>query len=275
MTTFQAILQAIVHCVFELLPIGGAMTGVQLLSHALSWQAPSECFEGVLLFVGAFALFFYFRHDWASIISNLLRVLVYRKFPSSLDERLSLFITMSAIPPLLAHTYLQPFIPEFLKTPLGTAIMILLGALPLWFGQRFSRKNRGMFDWNPLDAFLIGVGQAFYIFPGMGRQTGALVFGLFRNYNLESLMKYIFLAATPLMAGRAFAKLHGFEFLSSEPVENMSWLSVGAAGVVSFASYLLLLGAISKQAQAKEDSRGILIRVLLGISAAAWFWFKS
>lgn len=275
MTTFQAILQAILHTVTELLPLGGGETWTHLLRETLGWHAPNIAFQGILYFSIFMALIFFFRHDWASILSNLVSVILYRRLPSSLDERLSLFITLSILPALGARQYLKPFLPEAFFLPVVASALILVGAIPLALGKKLSRQNKGMFDWNPWDALWIGVGQTFYLIPGIGQQTGALSIGMLRNYTPEALIKYVFLSATPLFAIRALSRLQTFEFLSIEPVEGMSWLSVGASTLVAFATGVLLLGALAKQAQAKEYGKMVMIRLVLGTTGVIWFWLQT
>src|SRR4051794_11037055 len=80
MTTFQAIVYATLHGISEFLPISSKAHHI-LIPYLIGWQPPPEQFFGTLAIGSSLALLIYFRHDWASMISCFLQVLIYRKRP--------------------------------------------------------------------------------------------------------------------------------------------------------------------------------------------------
>jgi hypothetical protein len=52
------------------------------------WAPPPTVFIGAMSFAAFLAVFFYFIHDWASLISNFIQLIIYRRKPMTLDEKL-------------------------------------------------------------------------------------------------------------------------------------------------------------------------------------------
>ncbi|MGZ3697932.1 MAG: undecaprenyl-diphosphate phosphatase, partial [Bdellovibrionota bacterium] len=87
MSTFQAIVYGIIHGFTEFLPVSSS-AHQSLVPFLLGWQAPNGPLFGAFA-IGTFAaLMVYFRHDWASMISCFIQVILFRKRPMTLDERL-------------------------------------------------------------------------------------------------------------------------------------------------------------------------------------------
>src|SRR3989338_6596286 len=97
MTTFEGIIYGIVHGITDFLPLGG--NGHDILIPAVTGlHAPTGAALGAISLGSLLALLIYFRHDWASMISSFLQVVIFRKYPMTLDERLPFFIIEATIP---------------------------------------------------------------------------------------------------------------------------------------------------------------------------------
>src|SRR4051812_21452469 len=106
MTTFQAIIYGILHGFTELLPLGAEAHRI-LLSYVTGWSEPTGPLLGALLLGSALALLIYFIHDWASMLSSLLQIVIYRRKPMTVDERMPLFVMLATIPVATAWYYLH------------------------------------------------------------------------------------------------------------------------------------------------------------------------
>src|SRR6188768_4265884 len=106
MTLFQAVVHSVLHGFAEFLPIS-VSAHHSLLAYVLGWPAPAGAAMGAMGLGASLALLVHFRHDWASMISSFLTVLIYRKKPMTLDERLPIFILVATLPVLGAWYYLQ------------------------------------------------------------------------------------------------------------------------------------------------------------------------
>ncbi len=221
------------------------------------------------------ALLVYFKHDWASMISSFLQVIIFRKRPMSLDERMPFFILVSAIPTVATWYYLHEQTASLRTDPLIVAAILAGAGLPLWFADTMSRKNKGMFDWNWLDAFVTGVLQTLFVVPGAGRMMGGLTGAGFRNYNREAAGKFVLFAATPLLAGSMISRLREVDFHSAMPMADMSWLSFYLAMAISFLTGLIGIGAFMKHIQRNGMGQYFIYRCMVAAAVGITFWLRN
>lgn len=274
MTTFQAILYGIVHGFSEFLPVSSAAHG-KLVAYMLGWPAPEGALTGALALGGFLAGLIYFRHDWASIISSFLQVIIFRKKPMTLDERLPLFLALTALPAGLAWFYSREWLAGIEWTPPLLAAVLVVSGMPLLFAESFGRKNKGMFDWSWFDCLFIGVWHVGTFVPGWGQITGALQGSLLRNYNREAAAKYGLFALTPILGATAFLKLRGVNLGDASPAEGLSWLSFAMATATTFFTGLLAIGGLMRQLQKKSVSGFFGYRLFAASALIAVYWLRN
>lgn len=273
-TTFQAIVYAVIQGFSEFLPVS-ARAHQLAVPYLLNWPAPPEALLAAISIGALMAALVFFIHDWASMISSLLRVLLYRKKPMTLDERMPLFILLTAIPLALSWHPIEMRLNALEWSPLLISGSLAIFALPLWFSDSFSRKNRAIYDWNALDATWVGIFQIGTLLPGLGRTTGALMSGLLRNYRRDAAAKFTFYAAVPMLAASASLHLRGVQHGVGAPSPEVSWLSFWVALIVAFLSGLLAIGGLMKHLQSKGVGQYIAYRFILAATLAAVFWLRN
>jgi undecaprenyl-diphosphatase len=273
MTTFQAIIYGIVHGFTEFLPIS-ASAHQALVPYLLNWPEPSGAFLAALYLGAALSIFVYFIHDWASIISSFIQIILFRKKPMTLDERLPLFLVCTGIPLVIAQFYLKPVIDRMDWDPLLVAGVLALGGWPLYFAEKRSRKNKGMFDWNWLDALIVGISGIFIFVPGFGAPESFIPGALLRNYNRDSATKYGFFMMFPLLATGAYVHFQDV-VLHGGPASDLTWLSFGAATIVTFFSGLLAIGGLVKHVHRNGFGQYVFYRTLLAAATGVVFWIRS
>ena len=273
MSTFQAIIFSIIHGFAEFLPISSSAHDI-LVPYLLGWPTPEGAFSGALALGAFLSLFIYFRHDWAAIISTFLGVLIYRKKPMTLDERMPLFLAVTTAPIAIAWYYLHERIEELSWSPLVVAISLAVFGLPMVVGETMSRKNKNMFDWNGLDTLVVGLGQLLWIVPGCGRPAGQLPAAFFRNYSREAAVKYGLFAATPVLLASAIHLLRPVDFHAAQPMPDLSWLSFSVAVVVTMLSGLLAIGGLMRHVQRKGFGQYAVYRVLMALAVGVTLWLR-
>ena len=274
MTTFQAVIYAIIHGATEFLPLSAQAHDI-LVSYLIEWPRPESALQTAFSIGSFFAVFLYFRHDWASMISCLLQVMIYRRKPMTADERLPFFILLSTIPMALMAIYLNQHPAIFEWTPLWVACTLAAVSLPLAFFDYWNRKIKNMCDWNWIDASIVGIAQATALFPGWDPVSAILLAAFFLNYKREPAVKYAFFVLTPILGTRAVVGLKEIDFHSSQPMVDLSWLSFGVAIVITFLVSLLIIGGFLGQVQQKGISKYLAYRCLLGAAAAALYWYRT
>jgi len=277
MTTFHAVVYGIIYGFSQFLPVSADAHGA-FLPILFGWPALPVPLLGALNFAGFLALFVYFRHDWASLISSLLQIIVYRRRPTAIDERLPLFIFLACLPLAAAWYYLKGPIHELPWTPTLLSLAFIAMGLPLWFFESYSRKNKTMSDWNWTDSLLIGLAQITMLIPGAGLQTGSLSAALSRNYNREAAAKFSFFLGLPILGILSIVQLRGLDLhAASGPAPDLSWISFWISMVVCFFTSLLAIGGLMKNLQRNKGFKQYAIyRLLLGIVVigAARYWAR-
>jgi len=208
MTLFQAIVTAIVGVFSEIFPVASGAHR-SLLEFFLGWDVSHPRLIGATELGLFFALAFTLRHDLLSHLSSLTQVIVYRKKPKAMDERMPIFILIALVIPVIAFFFFrqQPVLPA--ENPYLFAGLLGLSGIPMAFLDNYTKKNKSIYDWNALDAALIGIGSAALAIPEIGRMTGAFTISAFRNYSREGAGKFILYVSTPLMGLAAWYDLRG------------------------------------------------------------------
>ena len=272
MTTFQSLIYSIIHGLSQFLPIGNKAHLV-FVPYLINWPTPSGVLLGTLVLGSVMAVLVYFRHDWASMISSFLQVLIFRKKPMTLDERLPLFLAITCLPMGVGHYYLQNLEWNF---SLITQVLIYFAlGLALWFLDSWGKKIKGTYDWKWLDASILGITQLVGLIPGGDPMSGMLIAASFLNYRREAAAKYIYFALTPLLVSQSITLLRDLSFQNAMPMGDVSWLSLGVALVVSFFAALLAIGGFMRHIQTKGMQQYVIYRSLLAVGTCVVFWVKS
>jgi undecaprenyl-diphosphatase len=272
MTTFQAVMYAISHAISNFFPIG---THAQhaLTSYLLEWDPPSTELLGALNLGSCLSLLLYFRHDWASLISCLLQILIYRKRPMTLDERLPLFMGVTLIPMALSWTYLQtPLVVWINQTPLSLAIVFAALGLPIAYADYFGRRIKGMYDWNSRHALILGLGASALLVCGLDPFSSLLTVALLLNYQREPASKYAYFCFAPWLVAQTFIQFKEISFHHPMPHPHLSWLSWWVALAVSTCTSLLIIGAYLRHIQNRNLWQYLCYRWILALSVLIFFW---
>lgn len=208
MTLFQAIVTAFIGAFAEIFPIApGAHWS--LLEYFFGWNSGHPKLQGAIE-LGVFAaILVSLRYDFFSHASSLLQVIIYRKRPRAMDERMPLFVIIAAAFPVCAFLFFRqmPIIPS--ERPYLFAAVFALPAIPMAFFDFYTKKNKSIYDWNFLDAILVGLGSAAVAIPEVGRALGALTFSGMRNFGREGAGKFILYVAAPVCGLSAWYHLEG------------------------------------------------------------------
>lgn len=280
MTTFQAIVYGIVHGFTELLPLG-AGAHRWALSEVLLWPAPDAAVLAGLLGGSALAVFFYFIHDWASILSSFFQIIFFRRKPMTLDERMPFFLLIASAPSVGLWYYLK-YGSELAVLDLSPSIIAgSIGgfALLLLLGESLTRRTKNLFDWNWVDALIVGLFQAAALAPGvgmaLGRSTAAVSAGLLRNYSREAAAKFSLLAALPLLTAETVVTWMEREPLAGSASFQTSWLTFGTTLAVSTVVGLLAIGGLMRGIQRKGFRGYAIYRGVAAAGMVAYFWFRA
>ena len=212
MLIFQAIILGIVQGLSEFIPISSSAHLI-IVPWLLGWNDPvldSLSFDVALHLGTLVALLLFFAADWVRLIRAGVASIVERKIGGDVDRRLAWLIVIGTIPGgitgVLAETAVEelfhkPNVPIAQTAMIVMALIIaLLGAI-LFVAERVARHVRGMKDLTLKDSIVIGLAQAFAIFPGVSRSGSTITAGLFLGLERETAARFSFLLSAPIIAG--------------------------------------------------------------------------
>ena len=121
-------------------------------------------------------------------------------------------------------------------------ILLVIGAAILFVAERAARHVREMWQIRWLDALIIGIAQAFALFPGISRSGITISAGLFLGMKREAAARFAFLMGIPVIAGAAIWKAREIPFSTLDSTEALA-LAAGfvAAAITGVLAIRLLL----------------------------------
>jgi undecaprenyl-diphosphatase len=201
MTIFQAIILGIVQGATEFLPISSSGHLV-LFPHLLGWEfPPQEAFVfDVLVQLGTLlAVIAYFWDDLLSILRAWIAGLSHGKPFVDQQSRLGWYLLLATIPAGIAGLLLKDQVEEAFTSITATAWSLLGTALLLLIAELLGRQRRSLDQLNWVDSLIIGIFQAFAIFPGVSRSGATITGGMIRHIERPAAARFSFLLAVPVM----------------------------------------------------------------------------
>jgi undecaprenyl-diphosphatase len=197
----SAALLGIVQGLTEFLPVSSS--GHLILARAFFGWDPGRfgiafdvaCHVGTLLAVVAF-----FRAEVVQLILAAPGALAGR---DGEWERLGRLILAGTIPIVIVGGLFADVIEHQLRSPLVVAITLAAGGVLLLVAERTGRKVREARELGYGEAFLIGVGQAAALAPGVSRSGATLTVSLLLNVKRESAARFVFLMSLPAIVAAA------------------------------------------------------------------------
>lgn len=251
MDIWKAILIGIIQGLAEFLPISSS-GHIVLAEHFLGVRGGQSSlsndmtFEIVLHLGTLLSVFLFFR-------KSLWRLLTSLWTPQKHEERKQiLFLGIATLPAVVAALLFGDFLKRVANAPIAVGGLLLLTGcilyVPVWV-----RKARGKLGW--LEAFLMGVGQAFAILPGISRSGSTIAAGLVCGVEAKKAAEFSFLMSIPAILG-------GFVFNMKESIERYGSVQSAlshcfsfsyvcgalAAGLMGMLAIYWVMGAVKKGA---------------------------
>lgn len=203
MELLEALFLGILQGVTEFLPVSSS--GHLVLAQELLNQNLSQgiTFEIVVHFGSFFSILIFFRRRIGELLKNLFRFLSHpadmkTSWERSLDARMSFYILISMIPAGIVGFTLKDSLEELFSSPIIVSVMLLVTGFTL-FSNKF--VTSGEKDVSPLRAFLVGIGQAFAMIPGISRSGTTITLGNWLGLKRDQIAEFSFLMLLPVIAG--------------------------------------------------------------------------
>ena len=201
MTYLQAFILGIIQGITEFLPISSSGHLV-IVPYLLGWNIPEEQvfpFDVLVQFSTLFAVLIYYRNEIIQIARAMISGLREKKPFGTIESRVGWLTALATIPAGLAGLLLKDVISDAFSNPQLAAGSLLITAALLYFSENRGQKTRKLDQLNWIDAIVMGIAQAFAVFPGISRSGSTISGGMLRNLDRKTSGQFAFLMAIPIM----------------------------------------------------------------------------
>src|SRR3954454_16736063 len=235
-TVFQAIVIGIVQGLTEFLPISSSAHLI-LIPQLLGWTGEfinSANFD-VMLHAGTLvALLIYFWRDVVRLLGAFFASIRDRSLRDDPDRKLAWLLLISTIPAAILGVLFESFFDTYFRENLlWIPVLLIVGAVVLYVAERAARHTREMWQITWLDSLLIGLAQAFALFPGISRSGITIAGGLFLGMKREAAARFAFLIGIPVIAGGFVWKLRHLDLGAMTPSQTRALASAFFAATFS------------------------------------------
>jgi undecaprenyl-diphosphatase len=201
-----AVLLGVVQGLTEFLPVSST-AHLTLVPWLLGWQSPllnSLTFDVALHMGTLAAVLVYFRYDWLRLAGGLI---LYLRGTPNPDAQAALLVVIGTVPAVVVGLALEEMVETTFRAPLSIALVLGLFSLVIYGAERLGRGRRDASTLGPLEAALIGCGQALALVPGVSRSGATISVGLLVGLERAAAARFSFLLSTPAVAGAGVLKL--------------------------------------------------------------------
>ncbi len=193
MTTTEALISGIVQGVTEFLPVSSS--GHLVLLHRFFGLSEPGIFFDICLHVATLmAVILYFGKD----IRNLVK---------QRNTRWLFCVALGTVPAVAAALLFGEYVSSFFMSPVKVSLMLIVTALVLFLSPlsllRKARPGKGPTFRTSL---LVGIAQAFALFPGISRSGVTISTGLLGGIKAEEAFRFSFLLSIPIIIGATLHK---------------------------------------------------------------------
>ena len=261
MTVLQAFVLGVVQGLSEFLPISSSahLTLVPWLFH---WRDPGLAFDVALHFGTLIAVLWYFRVEWASLISAAVSIVVHRRIATD-EERRVIFLIVATIPGAIAGLALENYAESAFRDPRLVATVLIIMGVVLWWVDKRAPQDRPLPTMRWIDALLIGLAQMFAIIPGVSRSGSTITAGRGLRLTREAAAVFSFLMSMPIIAAASLVKLP--HVLKTEGIDAQLVVGVLASALSGWLAISVLLRFVVRR------SYGVfaIYRIVVGLVVLA------
>ena len=254
----QAIVLGLLQGVSELFPISSLGHSV-VLPRLLGWDIHQNDDYFLTFLVAthlatALVLLWFFWHDWARIVSGLLRSLRERQIrPGDADAKLGWLLVVATIPAGLLGLLLEHPLRRVFASPTSAAVFLAANGVMLLLAERLRRNAPLSEKAGPesdrriakrlgyREALGVGVAQSIALIPGFSRSGAAMGGGLVAGLSNEDAARFSFLLATPIIGAAAALKLPELLGSPGDHVRGQALVAALAAAVSAYLAVRFLL----------------------------------
>ena len=202
MTLVQSIVLGIIQGLTEFLPVSST-AHLRIAPALLGWPDAGAAFTAVIQLGTLLAVVIFFLRDLLGMLTALADP-NRRRGPQA---RLLLYLVVGTVPIGIAGVLFRHAVEGPLRSlaVIGTSLVVvgLVMAMVEWL----ARRERAMDSLSLRDAFIVGLGQALALVPGVSRSGITLAFAMAIGLRRDAAARFSFLLSIPAVAAAAVFEL--------------------------------------------------------------------
>jgi len=254
------ILYGLIQGLTEFIPVSST-AHLKVISLIFGIDDPGPSLSAIIQLGSVFAIVWYFRKTFFNLKSQSLIINVdFLKHQKILNS-----ILIGTIPIILLGGTIKLFFPlifdKFLRSNLSIALFSFLMAIFMYIADRSKKGSINLKNHNYSDSFLIGLSQAFAIFPGISRSGITISTALVSGWERDDAAKFSFLLGIPAISFAAIVEL----FSSLNKFNSFSFFPLIVGLTTTFVSSLFAIDFLLKYFSSNGLKLFIIYRVFFGV----------
>ena len=254
------ILYGLIQGLTEFIPVSST-AHLKVISFFIGIDDPGRSLSAIIQIGSVLAIFWYFKNDIFNFRSQyskkFIGYLMYKKLFRS--------ILIGSIPIILFGGTIKLFTPNFFdkifRSNLSIALVSFLMAIFMFIADSSNKGSINLKNHNYTDSFLIGLSQAFAIFPGVSRSGITISTALVSGWERGDAAKFSFLLGIPAISLAAIV-----EFISSfDEFSSISFFPLIVGLITTFVSSLFAIDFLLKYFSSNGLKLFIIYRVVFGM----------
>jgi undecaprenyl-diphosphatase len=184
-----------------------------------------------------------------------------RSFRADPDRRLAWLLVAATIPAAIAGFLLNDAIEEYFRDIGSVVAMLVVGAIVLWFADRWGARTKGVEDVTFPLAFGLGAAQALALVPGISRSGISISAARLAGLDREAAARFSFLMATPITVGAALFEIRKLATGEAGVTVSLGPLVVGM--IAAFVSGMIAIGFLLRYLRTRSLNVFVVYRLIL------------
>lgn len=259
----QALILGVVEGLTEFLPVSS--TGhLIVVGDAIGFTGErAKTFEIFIQLGSILGVVWFYRARVTELVTGLHR---------KPEQRFVLNLFIAFLPAAIIGLALHKYIKAYLFSPITVSAALIVGGFLIlvierWHQHRGARVN-SMDEMTPMDAFKVGIAQAFSLVPGTSRSGATIMGGLLTGLSRTTATEFSFFLAMPTMFAATLYDL--YKNMNLLRADDIPHFAVGF--IVAFATALVVVKLFLSYVTRHNFTPFAWYRIGFGVLVLLYFW---
>jgi len=240
MSLLEAIILGLIQGLSEFLPVSSS-GHLLVFHHIFGITAEDNMTFIIVLNMGSLMpLLWVFRKDVWALVKNPI-------------QKTTALLIIATLPLIIVTIFFQDFIESMFHLVHFLPFGFVVTGVVLLLSDKLKKNDKNIEKLRLLDAVLIGLAQAFAVFPGISRSGSTITASLARGLDRENAAKFSFLMSIPAAFGAITLRI-GHILSGRILLDDLNFVNLGAGFITAAVSGYLAINfmlAIVKKAKLK------------------------